>query len=76
MERSRHGRTTPSRTITAAEQEGRPKQRAFCVAALEEGEDLSELRELLRTAGVAVVGQTVQILVTAPCRPYGRIGQS
>ena len=60
MERSRHGRTTPSRTITAAEQEGRPKQRAFCVAALEEGEDLSELRELLRTAGVAVVGQAVQ----------------
>ena len=60
MERSRHGRTTPSRTITAAEQEGRPKQRAFCVAALQEGEDLSELRELLRTAGVAVVGQAVQ----------------
>src|SRR5690349_9170169 len=60
MERSRHGRTTPSRTIIAAEQEGRPKQRAFCVAALEEGEDLSELRELLRTAGVAVVGQAVQ----------------
>jgi GTP-binding protein HflX len=52
MERSRHGRNTPSRTITAAEQEGRPKQRAFCVAALEEGDDLSELRELLRTAGV------------------------
>jgi GTPase len=60
MERSRHGRTTPSRTIIAVEQEGRPKQRAFCVAALDEGEDLSELRELLRTAGVAVVGQAVQ----------------
>ena len=60
MERSRHGRNTPSRTVTAVEQEGRPKQRAFCVAALEEGEDLSELRELLRTAGVAVVGQSVQ----------------
>ena len=60
MERSRHGRTTPSRTVTAAEQEGRPKQRAFCIAALPDGDDLSELRELLRTAGVAVVGQAVQ----------------
>jgi GTPase len=39
---------------------GRPKQRAFCIAALEAGDDLSELRELLRTAGVAVVGQAVQ----------------
>ena len=60
MERSRHGRTTPSRTVTAAEQEGRPKQRAYCVAVLESGDDLSELHELLRTAGVAVVGQSVQ----------------
>jgi len=42
------------------EPSGRAKQRAFCIAALEEGDDLSELRELLRTAGVAVVGQTVQ----------------
>ena len=47
-------------TVTAAEQEGRPKQRAFCIAALQDGDDLSELRELLRTAGVAVVGQAVQ----------------
>lgn len=30
------------------------------IAALESGDDLSELQELLRTAGVAVVGQTVQ----------------
>ena len=30
------------------------------IAALPEGDDLSELRELLRTAGVAVVGQVVQ----------------
>ena len=30
------------------------------IAALESGDDLSELRELLRTAGVAVVGQSVQ----------------
>src|ERR1700730_17971061 len=38
----------------------RPKQRALCVAALPEGDDLSELGELLRTAGVAVVGEMVQ----------------
>jgi GTP-binding protein HflX len=50
----------PSRTPTDPEQAGRPKQRAFCVAALPEGDDLSELAELLRTAGVAVVGQSVQ----------------
>ena len=31
----------------------RARQRAFCIAALPEGDDLSELRELLRTAGVA-----------------------
>jgi GTPase len=59
MQRSRHGRATPSRN-TDVQQEGRPKQRAFCVAALPDGDDLSELRELLRTAGVAVVGQAVQ----------------
>jgi GTPase len=38
----------------------RAKQRALCVAALPEGEDLSELGELLRTSGVAVVGEMVQ----------------
>ena len=38
----------------------RAKQRAFLIAVLDEGDDLDELRELLRTAGVAVVGQTVQ----------------
>jgi GTPase len=59
MKRSRHGRNTPPR-LPAGEQPGRPKQRAFCIAAVESGEDLSELRELLLTAGVAVVGQAVQ----------------
>ena len=39
---------------------GRAKQRAFAIAALPEGDDLSELRELLRTAGVATVGELVQ----------------
>jgi GTPase len=38
----------------------RARQRAFCIAALPEGDDLSELEELLRTAGVGVVGELVQ----------------
>jgi GTP-binding protein HflX len=61
MDRSRNGRTTPTRTGAATGPPGaRAKQRAFCVAALEHGEDLSELEELLHTAGVAVVGRTIQ----------------
>jgi GTP-binding protein HflX len=59
MQRDRHGRLTPSRTPDGRPQ-GRAKQRAFMIAALPEGDDLSELRELLRTAGVATVGQAVQ----------------
>ena len=58
MQRSRHGRQDERRP--GAPKEGRARQRAFCIAVLESGEDLSELRELLRTAGVAVVGQAVQ----------------
>ncbi|MDQ6812093.1 MAG: GTPase HflX, partial [Actinomycetota bacterium] len=38
----------------------RARQRALCVAALKEGDDLAELGELLSTAGVAVVGELVQ----------------
>jgi len=38
----------------------RAKQRAFCVASLPEGENLDELRELLLTAGVEVVGEMIQ----------------
>jgi GTP-binding protein HflX len=59
MQRSRNGRTTETRTGSAGKP-GRARQRAYMIAALREGDDLSELRELLRTAGVAVVGQTVQ----------------
>jgi GTP-binding protein HflX len=60
MDRSRNGRTTQTRPADTPDGFARAKQRAFCIAALEEGDDLSELRELLRTAGVAVVGQIVQ----------------
>jgi GTP-binding protein HflX len=38
----------------------RARQRAFCIAAGPNEADLSELKELLRTAGVAVVGELTQ----------------
>src|SRR6476620_3664915 len=61
MERTSHGRATTTSHIGADGQRvGRARQRAFGIAALESGDDLSELHELLRTAGVAVVGQAVQ----------------
>jgi len=59
MERGRHGRETQSRRPDGTTV-GRAKQRAYAIGALQEGDDLSELRELLRTAGVATVGQAVQ----------------
>src|SRR3954451_2169643 len=60
MQRSRNGRAgqTPARQNGA--QAGRARQRALMIAALPEGDDLSELQELLRTAGVATAGQLVQ----------------
>src|SRR3954454_7773928 len=45
---------------------GRARQRAYCVGVSPTGDDLSELKELLRTAGVAVVGELVQ----HPERPH------
>src|SRR3954464_7965555 len=60
MPRSRDGRMTESRYAGGPSSGGRAKQRAFCVGAMPEGADLSELRELLRTAGAAVGGQLVQ----------------
>jgi GTP-binding protein HflX len=38
----------------------RARQRAFCIAVAPVEPDLAELRELLRTAGVAVAGEMVQ----------------
>src|SRR3954447_1897246 len=59
LERSRNGRSTQSRSAPPGET-GRAKQRAACVAAAPDGGDLEELPELLRTAGVAAVGELVQ----------------
>src|ERR1700677_5106204 len=65
MDRSRNGRSAVTPKPAEWTGDGSPpaqraRQRAFCVAALAEGEDLSELGELLRTAGVAVVGEMIQ----------------
>jgi GTP-binding protein HflX len=65
MDRTRNGRgAVTSRAAQAAakgiEAGQRARQRAFCIAALPEGDDLSELAELLRTAGVAIAGELVQ----------------
>jgi GTP-binding protein HflX len=60
VEKTRNGRTSQTRPAPP-EPAGRAKQRAFCIAATLEQDDLAELRELLRTAGVATVGQVVQI---------------
>src|SRR5919205_1470903 len=53
--------------------QGRARQRAFVIASTPTGEDLSEMKELLRTAGVAVVGELVQHRETP--HPNHYIGQ-
>src|SRR5215204_4181275 len=59
MERHRDGRAKPSRYV-APPKPGRALQRAYCIGASPVGDDMSELKELLRTAGLAVVGELVQ----------------
>src|SRR3954453_1073393 len=59
MQRSRDGRHGQKAPPNGA-RPGRARQRALMIAALPEGDDLAELQELLRTAGVATVGQLVQ----------------
>jgi GTP-binding protein HflX len=59
VQRARNGRTVPSRTPDG-KPEARARQRAYAIAALPDGDDLAELRELLDTAGVATVGELVQ----------------
>jgi len=59
MQRSRNGRAAESQYGEGI-RNPRARQRALCVAATADEPDLSELRELLRTAGVAVAGELVQ----------------
>ncbi|HYH91396.1 MAG TPA: GTPase HflX, partial [Solirubrobacteraceae bacterium] len=61
MTRSRNGREAQSQDPSAP-RPGRARQRAYCIGAspTAAGDDMSELKELLRTAGVAVVGEMVQ----------------
>jgi GTP-binding protein HflX len=69
VQRSRHGRvkTSPPNGRRARQPgngrtQGRARQRAYLIAALpdHEPDELAELSELLRTAGVAGVGEMVQ----------------
>src|SRR6202790_2315396 len=65
MDRSRNGRNARTPTPHEEGKNGsqpaqRALQRALCIAALKDGDDLAELGELLHTAGVAVVGELVQ----------------
>jgi len=63
VQRSRHGSTRQSKTSPDGRPNGgRARQRAFAIAVLpDQGEaELAELRELLSTAGAAVVGELVQ----------------
>jgi len=59
MERGRNGRTNETRYGETA-RTARARQRAFVIAAGPDEIDLSEMVELLRTAGVAVVGEMQQ----------------
>src|SRR3954463_15610558 len=59
MQRSRNGRTT-GRRYGPKSGEGRALQRSFVAGIMPDSDDLSELKELLRTAGVATVGELVQ----------------
>ncbi len=58
MHRSRDGRSAETRENGRSDP--RAVKRALMIAVTQEGDDLSELAELLRTSGVAVVGQSVQ----------------
>src|SRR4051794_17190746 len=59
MDRGRDGRTTQS-GYGEGIRNPRARQRALCIAVTPHEPDLAELRELLRTAGVAHVGELVQ----------------
>src|SRR3954452_8273688 len=59
MDRGRSGRASQS-AYGDGVRNARARQRALLIAAAPEEPDLAELRELLRTAGVASMGEMVQ----------------
>jgi GTP-binding protein HflX len=59
MQRSRNGRNSETRHGEGV-RNPRARQRAFLIAAGPQEADLAELKELLRTAGVAVAGELTQ----------------
>ena len=72
MDRRRNGRTVETRYGEGITNR-RARQRALCIAVSPGEPDLSELRELLRTAGVAVAGELVQRRESPdPDRYFGR----
>jgi GTP-binding protein HflX len=61
MDRGRNGRKAPTQAAVNGLADGqRARQRALCIAAAPQEAELSELEELLRTAGVVSVGELVQ----------------
>jgi len=72
MQRARNGRIAETRHGEGI-RNPRARQRALCIAAAPGGPDLGELRELLRTAGVAVAGEVLQRRdAPDPDRYFGR----
>jgi GTPase len=72
VDRTRNGRIVESRYGEGITNP-RARQRALCIAAAPGEVDVSELRELLRTAGVAVAGELVQRRETPdPDRYFGK----
>src|SRR5919205_1731989 len=72
MQRGRNGRNVES-GYGEGIRNPRARQRALVVAVAPETPDLAELRELLRTAGVAVAGEMVQRRAQPdPDRYFGR----
>src|SRR5947208_10591598 len=59
VDRGRNGRRGETRYGEGI-RNARARQRAFLIAAGPDSADLAELRELLRTAGVAVAGELTQ----------------
>ncbi len=76
MQRSRNGRLTETRDGRAGVENRRARQRAVAIGVVPSpggADDLAELKELLRTAGVATAGEMVQIRAQPdPDRYLGR----